>query len=144
METSYVIILYWTYSVLYSFMFHHKFFLTFIIKYAVGSFHLINHWYFLKEILNVLFVVYDSSVKLGPLKVLVKLFTGRKKHKFKLHKKSNVLWPWLTQRLIDENRVYHCVHNNAICCVLCFMTYTVICFASWWIFWRAKINFECI
>lgn len=31
-----------------------------------------------------LFVVYDSFVKLGFLKVFVKLFIGRKKYKFKL------------------------------------------------------------
>lgn len=135
METSYVIILYWTYSVLYSFMFHHKFFLTFILKYAVGSFHLINHWYFLKEILNVLFVVYDSSVKLGPLKVLAKLFTGRKKAQILITQEVICPLTMLTQRLIDKNSVYHRVHN-AICCVLCFMTYAIICFASWWIYFK--------
>lgn len=136
METSYVIILYWTYSVLYSFMFHHKFSLTFILKYAVGSFHLINHWYFLKEILNVLFVVYDSSVKLGPLKVLAKLFTGRKKAQIWITQEVICPLTMLTQRLKDINRVYHRVHNNAICCVLCFMTYAIICFALWWIYFK--------
>lgn len=136
METSYVIILYWTYSVLYSFMFHHKFFLTFILKYAVGSFHLINHWYFIKEILNVLFVVYDSSVKLGPLKVLVKLFTGRKKSTNLNYTRSHMSFDHVDSKIERKNRVYHCVHNNAICCVLCFMTYTIICFASWWIYFK--------
>lgn len=54
-------------------------FLIFIFKYVVGFFYLIYYWYFLKEILNVLFVVYDSFVNLGFLKVFVKLFIGRKK-----------------------------------------------------------------
>lgn len=79
MEILYVIIFYWIYFVLYLFMFYYKFFLIFIFKYVVGFFYLINYWYFLKEILNVLFVDYDSFVKLGFLKVFVKLFIGRKK-----------------------------------------------------------------
>lgn len=51
----------------------------------------------------------------------------------------------LTQRLIDKNRVYHRVHNNAICCVLCFMTYAIIyaLHRDEYIL-RAKVNFECI
>lgn len=137
METSYVTILYWTYSVLYSFMFHHKFFLTFILKYAVGSFHLINHWYFLKEILNVLFVVYDSSVKLGPLKVLVKLFTGRKKHKFKLHKKSYVLWPcWLKDWQIKTEFITVCIIMQFVVSCVLWPILLIICFASWWIYFK--------
>lgn len=92
MEILYVIIFYWIYFVLYLFMFYYKFFLIFIFKYVVGFFYLINYWYFLKEILNVLFVVYDSFVKLGFLKVFVKLFIGRKKYRFELYKKFYVFW----------------------------------------------------
>lgn len=90
MEILYVIIFYWIYFVLYLFMFYYKFFLIFIFKNVEGFFYLINYWYFIKEILNVLFVVYDSFVKLGFLKVFVKLV--EKKYKFKLYKKLYVFW----------------------------------------------------